>query len=75
MRKHSIKVSFILKQENHFAVELVTSVTDYYEKFIATGLTVIQEEIEKKNDELDIAKQSSQSLSNILKDQQMYSTK
>jgi len=54
---------------------LVTSVTDYYEKFIATGLTVIQEEIEKKNDELDIAKQSSQSLSNILKDQQMYSTK
>ena len=33
-------------------------------------MTVIQDEIEKKTDEIEIAKQSNQSMNNILKEQQ-----
>lgn len=59
------------KQDTKIAAELTSEVCDYYEKYVATGLGVIQEELEKKADEVEIAQQSTQSMKNILNEQQL----
>lgn len=48
----------------------MTGVCDYYEKMIATGMLVIQEELDHKADEVEVAMQSTKSMSNILSEQQ-----
>jgi len=50
----------------------VASACDYYEKYINIGNTIIAEELEKKNDELMMAKQSNESTHNILREHQNY---
>lgn len=52
------------------ASDLVGSVCDYYEKFIETGNLVIQLELEKRQDQLELVKCSEEELTKILQDQQ-----